>query len=834
MFFSMQNFEKRVKIMALKSKFEKRNNGALKATKIFTDRVNAREVFKNSINSIHLNNKEIVVFYGIGGVGKTKLLNELLTLSDELYSSSNFDVSNSFVSLDAYDYSNYSNILLTIRSQLNYNCDLFDYAYLKYCEKAQYSVNDIKNKFEKIDSPVVEVINEALSLGFGSVTIPTKLISKSLSFIKDIYFKNKYKDIISEISDLNEFELLERLPYYLGLVISNAAEVGKNTTIFIDSYESSLYSNISFNDPEEWLKELFLSSKKIRIVIASRDKIKWYKEDEEWEQYLNQHLLDRLSDEDCCYYLKSVPIQNENIIDSITKSSQGLPLYLDISVDIYENKINNGEEVHENDFVFDGPKLIKRYVKYLSKEEKIMLSQLVYFDYFSVEFALSYLKKCGIFIYKNDLLTFFDKSIFIKDEENDTFRIDNTVRQVLAMGENDDDKLNLLSNIIDMYGSTSSDYDYTVYYLQALNSLNELSECKNKYFDKILDIMINLISLGKWNEIASYMARFEQSDNPYIKILLYFSKLLLIKRTNNLKVAYEVTQNHPEFTSLYQDYLNRFIIAKIIHLLGDYDLAIKEYEKLINDISFNESVLPHTLYVDVSIKYADLLFLKGLFRSSLEIFDRLAKDNNISIASKIEVLRTKGHIYRFNLMGDIADKQYRIALDLAIEENNIAQIGKLYTNLSENFCLCSAHNAVHYAQESEKINTMLSNYIEVGKAYSAVSIAKRVLNEPDYSIYAEKAFDICDRDTGYKSGKVFALASKLMCEDNLENQKRLYKKMEEIINETNVYNFLLEIMNCFIYGDSQILLNSKYQWINIEETVESIKNQSCLRRGFNE
>ena len=68
----------------LKSKFAKRGAG-FKANRIFTDRIEPREVFNNSIDSFLQAPQEIVVYYGKGGIGKSKLLKTIYNTANDIY-----------------------------------------------------------------------------------------------------------------------------------------------------------------------------------------------------------------------------------------------------------------------------------------------------------------------------------------------------------------------------------------------------------------------------------------------------------------------------------------------------------------------------------------------------------------------------------------------------------------------------------------------------------------------------------------------------------------------------------------------------------------------------
>jgi translation initiation factor RLI1 len=152
----------------LTSKFKK-NNKTFRATKIFTDRQEPKDVFKESLNAFLSNLKkgEIIVYYGVGGIGKTKLIKELYGMTDDAVKLNKCDgnVNKIYVSLDVYDYSNPVNVLIAIRKQLKIDCGLFDYALLQYSAKTRNTVEDISRKLSGIDGPLLDVINELMSLG---------------------------------------------------------------------------------------------------------------------------------------------------------------------------------------------------------------------------------------------------------------------------------------------------------------------------------------------------------------------------------------------------------------------------------------------------------------------------------------------------------------------------------------------------------------------------------------------------------------------------------------------------------------------------------------------
>lgn len=65
------------------------------------------------------------------------------------------------------------------------------------------------------------------------------------------------------------------------------------------------------------------------------------------------------------------------------------------------------------------------------------------------------------------------------------------------------------------------------------------------------------------------------------------------------------------------------------------------------------------------MKYADILFLIGRFKESLELVQKLEINHKLGIGDQIELLRIKGHIYRFQQECKSAEIIYRSALEMA-------------------------------------------------------------------------------------------------------------------------------------------------------------------------
>lgn len=781
----------------LKSRFAKKSNNNFRAQKIFTDREKPRKVFKDSINKYDEKPKEIIVYYGKGGIGKTRLLKYLYDKSQDFYKTTlNKEYNNVFISLDAFDFGNPVNILMAIRNAITTDCGIFDYALLLYCTKAKMTVKEILNKNSRQSMQVMEILNEIISLGTLSACIPMKAISKFVTLIKDKKLRQRYAEEIEELNTLTEFEIFERLPYYLGLCLSYASEQGQNYVIFLDSYESLLSRTRegTFSvAQEDWLRELFLSSEKIRFIIASRDRLRWEKDDPEWGDFLNQHLVTNLSDEDSAWFLSQVPIDDAETREAIIKNACGVPLFLDLCVDLYETCLNQTKSFDIN-LLQKGEKLIDRYLRYLPENERIALKILSIPKSFNQEFAIYLLKSLNYVFGREQLNTIFEKSIILPIEEKlGYWKVDESVRRHITDQIPDHKLKNIISCILDYVNESEQGIDF-YYFHDLLDNLKNKSDIYKDIKDKIFQAIDKYSNMGFWNEIHSSLSQFKNSEDSFLKALYSLAEIIWLRRTGRLHEANTfIENNHIQTDEMgVWKYMFRYLCIQIKHLLGYYDESIGYYKELIEEMSLIKNSIPSHIFNIVRIKYADILFLKGQFEESLTIVESMLNEKNLPIDDHIELYRIKGHIYRFNHKFKEAELIYKTALQIAEQHAQRAQIGKLYTNLTETLCTCSPILSLNWYEKAYEEHQKSGNLVELGKAMAAAAVALAKTGKIDDGLRLTREAEEITETTGYLSGKAFALAAMKFCleQKNSPEAEIVDRQLSSLLDKINVYKYI--------------------------------------------
>jgi hypothetical protein len=361
--------------------------------KEFTNRDTQRRAFLSLVDGLanNLENKDecrVVVYYGVGGVGKSSLLkqltHDLLKVRDNA----------AFSSVDFIDPSCRTVAKALLELQRNIVCNKkiswphFELAYSLYFKKKNPDI-----VFREKDLPFTE---ESSFMGnllaaldhmgiagaiVGGVSIAYKLFTK-------YGLEKELKADLTALEDLTAVEIEERLPAFFSYDLGRALKQNEIPVFvaFIDSYESlwengKTESNIFSQD--SWVRELIAHLPKVLFLISGRDRLRWSDVEAEWEKCIIQCLIENLSQKDANIFLTKCGIDNTELKEKIIKVSDGHPYHLNLSVDTYYELKSQGLEISLEKFASSRRNVLSRFLKNLDSSEIETLKVLSvprYFD----------------------------------------------------------------------------------------------------------------------------------------------------------------------------------------------------------------------------------------------------------------------------------------------------------------------------------------------------------------------------------------------------------------------------------------------------------------------
>ena len=374
--------------MALKPNTLGSSRSKPSAERIFTDRIEPKEAFAQSLKSINEKDYSVLAFYGVGGIGKTGLKEHFWDiiqkdekLKDEVvYSYYDFEKDQNFTPSEVYK-------KLADRFSINFKVKFtaFSLAYLIYLKKQNSNF-----EFKKETLPFLEegdIVSNAvmfLSQNAGSAGgLAIKLVGYLYKKYSEI-INGDLKQALNELENKEHYDIEKELPRFFAYDLAKFKEKNPNkkVIIFLDTYE--LLCKKQPNDADtlkqdKWIRDFIAENQKVLFLISGREKLIWDLDDD-WKEVLTQFRLKELSDDDCRYFLNHCGITDTKIQDNIIKCSCGVPFYLDICVDIYES--NDGTENFENLKQND---VAERLLRYLDRTERATLELLSVANYFDKE-----------------------------------------------------------------------------------------------------------------------------------------------------------------------------------------------------------------------------------------------------------------------------------------------------------------------------------------------------------------------------------------------------------------------------------------------------------------
>ncbi|MDY0129161.1 MAG: tetratricopeptide repeat protein [Methanosarcina vacuolata] len=405
---------------------------------------------------------------------------------------------------------------------------------------------------------------------------------------------------ISKIESLEPNKIEKLLP---GIFAADFFEhFGENSKfyIFIDTYEAlwdGLRDKGGFHEKDQWIREnLIPNMKGVSWVICGRDELLWVPEcDEDWKMYLEQHPVDELPEIYCQEFLEDCGIENKDIRNIIIKASEGVPYYLNLSVDTYEKIGKNRQPVSE-DFEKTQKKIFNTFVKYLNDNEIRALKVLsvpnswdrALFEILMKKFDSGY--PAGAF---SELIKFS----FIKKDTDGKCSVHQLMRKSLKEFHDPTDRKNINKYLLDFYSKKLENID-----IKAITPEHELALIEAFYHAKE---SLEAEKLYEW--FISVSDPFNRAAFWQLITPLYEEMLQIIKT--------KLGNEHPDVATT----LNN--LAGLYYHMGAYDKALPLYQRALE--IYKE--VPESEHPDVANSLnnlAELYRRMGAYDKALPLYQR--------------------------------------------------------------------------------------------------------------------------------------------------------------------------------------------------------------------
>ena len=588
----------------------------------FVDRKVCLDNFKKAVDNIKLNKFNVLVYYGIAGIGKTSLRKEFIKYLQE-YNEGNKN----------------QDVTLPLILQQEIIWASLDLQLNKHREKSTFLValkNDLQEEF-KIDFPAFEIAhaiywkkaNPEISLRrdnylffegnnvsddiFGIVSqIPYFSIVPYVgrSLLKNLpdhlrkWWTKRGQEELKQLSEKEPLEIEEMLPYFWAQDLNNYLEnTSKPAVLFIDTYEvlRENYSDDSYS-LDKWIRKELISrfSQNVLWVICSKEALRWNEIDSEWDKYLIQYEVKKLFEKYCIEYLESREITNREIQEAIFEGSKGVPYYLELSADTYDKIVKIGEKPRPDNFGNSHQEIADRFFRYLNSEEKNLLNVLSISHFWDYNLFKCLVQEFNIGYPTTNYedLCYFS---FVVETENGRFQMHQLMRESLQKtqeNKNPDSVKRTHEAIVKYYSNRLNRID-----IKAITPEHEIALAEAFYHAK------NVFGIGDlFNWFTNvldpfYRAAFWQLITPMYEEMLQLLKtelgsdhIYVAIALNNLAELHRQNGEYKKALPLYKQACKIFeekgedkkTYSTTLNNLGLYYKEIGEYDKAL--LSYNKSL----------------------------------------------------------------------------------------------------------------------------------------------------------------------------------------------------------------------------------------------------
>jgi hypothetical protein len=347
----------------------------------FTDRKQSIDAFEEAISELPPEEYRVLVYYGVGGIGKTELRKELGRLLDEQCPEITWAVLD-FAPPKPGDFGEaLSRLRQELKRKYRVQFRFFDLAYAEFWQKIHPQIPLRKENLPFLEENefLAELIGVAEAIpGLGLVGKMPKLIEKVHGPIRDWWTKRGQQKL-SKLQTMKPNEIMEDLPMFWAADLKDFMQrESRPVVLFVDTYEAlweGQRTEARFFTQDEWVRKLVYELPEVLWVIAGRDKLRWEELGPDWGNH-RQHLIGELEKSYAREFLASCGITKEAVQRAIVEGSKGVPFYLDVSVDAYEEIKKQGKTPSPSDFGKTPKKVVDRFLSHLTESEEETLRVL--------------------------------------------------------------------------------------------------------------------------------------------------------------------------------------------------------------------------------------------------------------------------------------------------------------------------------------------------------------------------------------------------------------------------------------------------------------------------
>ncbi|MEU6233937.1 hypothetical protein [Kitasatospora sp. NPDC047058] len=801
----------------LRAAFMSGLSSTVTAQQVFTNRVDEVAAFNRSVEGLRRTldeaevspvvdraqpRRNVLTLYGVGGIGKTTLSQELeRRLLADASADGHDEVVSVRVDLSEDGSCDIEGLVLRLRAglgRLGGRWPAFDLALASYWVRAHpgEALQDFldaspalrrASRSIRLGDQIAEAVRDVDPAGLGGLTgLAHRAALATYRAVRDRVREGRLLadcELFAELVEADaDYETLSYFPYLLAWDLDHLPRRGRSAgrptvCVFLDTFEVA--NGRDDRTMERLIQRCVYLMPNVLFVLTGRNRVDWadsgaggeldFTGPEYWPNlhFSNdsveprQHLVGYLSDSDADSYLKEALTQDGEpavpaaVRRRIIAGGQGLPLYLDLSVSHFAALLARGGRPTPADFGGSFTAVATRSIRDLPREERDLVRTAALTDRVGAD-----LLRAGQPDVPDGCVARFLRRPFLTHDDAYAlpYALHAALRhaiveadRTLPDGWSDRDRSKVAARLLAWLGERLKPSSGRVVVAQALESGLKLAAAHGVFEDWMARATQRLVEAGQWSELGAGLTA-EPAATPEYRAVLAAIRGVQLRRTGRAAEAVEllvgagdgVAEGSPTAQ------LVRIHLAHALRNHGDYTEAAEIYRALVGGD------------FDAAARYwlCDFDYLKGRFGTALAV---LREQRSRGPEDEGERLRLIGHIWRVNARFDEATVAYTEAIDLARREGLAAAEAKALANLVQTACWSGDTAAVSAgATRARDLLDLVPNPVELVKIRSAEAVAHAVSGDSAAALQAVGGTRRLADDIGYRGGHNLADVAQIL------------------------------------------------------------------------
>ena len=566
----------------------------------FVNREKCIELFENAIKNTRQTKYRVQVYYGVSGIGKSRLIGELQKVIEEYnLADQHQPVDWASINLNTETLREKGTFLVTLKKEFQkkyrVKFHFFEVVHAIYWQKVHPEIplqKDNYSLFKELGISMLDISDPASS---SIIPLILKNVYKASKEFNNFWISQKEE--IRKLAEKDPADIEENLHLYWAKDFwSHLQYTSKPAVIFVDTYEALWRENkykSNHNSRDRWIRELVAELPGVIWVFSGKEELRWVETDENWKSYIHQYWLKELKDKYSLKFLDNCDIEDPKIREVIVESSKGLPLFLNIVADTYDEISKQGKPSPE-EFAKTPEQVINRFIDYLDPQEEPMLEALSLARFWDFDLFEALAGKLNYPVTNFSKLCRFS---FIQKETGERWSMHDIMREGLQKHQGTQEKKSVHKIIFDFYKGKLENLD-----IKSITSEHETALTEAFYHAKEA---LEAEALFKWFISVSdpfYRAAFWQFISPM------YEEMQQILEVN-------LGPGHPSVATT----LNN--LALLYHQMGDYEKALPLYQRA---LEISEKVLgpQHPSVAQTLNNIAELYRQMGDYEKALPLYQR--------------------------------------------------------------------------------------------------------------------------------------------------------------------------------------------------------------------